>query len=81
MAIRRSKSEDYIGPSKGAMKWVNNFFRFILFPFIHPLFFIMLLVVIGGMILGVHHFVGVAYKDIPMWLVNYNSRKIQYRFS
>ena len=48
MGLRRSKSDDYIGPSTGVMKWVNKFFRFILFPFIHPLFFVIILAVLFG---------------------------------
>ena len=67
--VRRRESDDYIGPSKGLMKWANKFFRFVLFPFIHPLFFVILLAVLGGSIVGIHYFVGVSYKDIPMWIV------------
>lgn len=70
--VRRHKSDDYIGPSTGVMKWANKFFRFILFPFIHPLVFVVLLAVLGGAVVGVHHFYGVAYKDIPLWVVNQN---------
>ena len=69
MALRRRKSDDYIGPSTGIMKWVNKFCRFVLFPFIHPLFFVILLAVLGGGIVGIHYFADVAYKDIPSWVV------------
>ena len=68
MGLRRSKSDDYIGPSTGVMKWVNKFFRFILFPFIHPLFFVIILAVLGGGVVAIHYLEGVAYKDIPSWL-------------
>lgn len=69
MIIRRRKSDDYIGPSTGVMKWVNKFIRFVLFPFIHPLFFVILLAVLGGAIVGIHYVGNVAYKDIPSWVV------------
>lgn len=71
MVIRRRKSDDYIGPSTGVMKWVNKLCRFVLFPFIHPLIFVILLAVLGGSVVGIHHFAGVAYKDIPSWVVNF----------
>ena len=70
--VRRSKSEDYIGPATGVMKWVNKFIRFLLFPFIHPLCFVIILAVLGGAIVGIHYFADVAYKDIPSWIVAKN---------
>ena len=76
--VRRRESDDYIGPSKGVMKWVNKFFRFVLFPFIHPLIFVILLVVLGGSIVGIHHFAGVPYKDIPLWVVNQGKKIYDY---
>ena len=66
--VRRSKSDDYIGPAKGFMKWLNRFFRFILFPFIHPLFFVIILAVLGGSVVGIHYYYDVAYKDVPSWV-------------
>ena len=67
--VRRRKSEDYIGPSTGVMNWVNKIIRFLLFPFIHPLCFVIILAVLGGAIVGIHYFADVAYKDIPSWVV------------
>ena len=74
MVIRRKKSDDYIGPSTGVMKWVNKLCRFVLFPFIHPLIFVILLAVLGGSVVGIHHFSGVAYKDIPSWVVDFGEK-------
>lgn len=64
----RRKSDDYIGPSTGLMKWVNKLFRFVLFPFIHPLFFITLLVVLGGIFVGIHYYANVGYREVPSWI-------------
>ncbi|MBE6467854.1 MAG: hypothetical protein E7004_04620 [Alphaproteobacteria bacterium] len=67
--VRRSESDDYLGPAKGVMKWINKLCRFVLFPFIHPLVFVILLAVLGGGIVGIHYYFGVAYKDIPSWVL------------
>lgn len=72
MAFKRRERDDYIGPSTGLMKWANKFFRFVLFPFIHPLFFIILLVVLGGSIVGIHHFANIGYREIPSWIITKN---------
>ncbi len=70
MIPRRRKSDDYIGPATGAMKWINKIIRFLLFPFIHPLCFVIVLAVLGGAVVGIHYFADVAYKDIPSWIAN-----------
>ena len=70
MIPRRRKSDDYIGPATGAMKWVNKIIRFLLFPFIHPLCFVIVLAVLGGAVVGIHYFADVTYKDIPSWIAN-----------
>ena len=68
--VRRSQSDDYLGPAKGLMRWINRFFRFILFPFIHPLCFVMILAILGGSVVGIHYYYDVAYKDVPSWVWN-----------
>lgn len=70
MALRRKNSDDYIGPSTGIMKWVNKFFRFVLFPFIHPLLFVIVLVTFGGSVVGIHHFANVPYSNVGIWVVD-----------
>ena len=68
MIPRRRKSDDYIGLSTGLMKWVNKLFRFVLFPFIHPLFFITLLVIMGVIFVGIHYYANVGYREVPSWI-------------
>lgn len=65
----KHKERDYeIKPSTGVMKWANKFFRFVLYPFIHPKAFgilVLLLIVLG---LGIPYFVyGVKFADMPTW--------------
>lgn len=66
--FRHKERDDEIKPSTGVMKWVNKFFRFVLYPFIHPKAFgilVLLLVVLG---LGVPYFIyGVKFADMPRW--------------
>lgn len=67
MVSRRKDRDDIIGPSTGWMKWINKFFRFVLYPFIHPIWFITGVVVFAVVIVGLPSYYGVEFKDIPQW--------------
>ena len=55
--------------STGWVKWANKFFRFILFPFIHPIKFVMFLLVLAVVAVVVPLSQGVQVKEIPSWYV------------
>ena len=66
--IRHSKREnDDIGPSKGLMKWMNKLFRFVLYPFIHPMWFMSGVVILVIGFIAVPSYFGVEFKDISQW--------------
>lgn len=64
----KKRSDDVIGPSKGLMKWVNRFFRFVLYPFIHPRIFLgcVLLLVAAGVLIPLLVY-KVSFKDMGSW--------------
>ena len=64
---RRKRDEDVIGPSTGWVKWATRFFRFVLYPFIHPLWFLIGLVILAVVIVGVPSYHGVPFDGIPGW--------------
>lgn len=66
MFHHKKKDED-IGPSTGIMKWINKFFRFILAPFIHPLFFISLLIIAAILFVIPCQIYKISPHDIPQW--------------
>lgn len=63
----RKKEDDVIGPSKGLIKWINKFFRFVLYPFIHPMWFMSGVVILAICLVAVPSYFGVEFKDIPKW--------------
>lgn len=64
----RRKGDDEIGPSKGIMKWVNRFFRFILYPFIHPkIFFGVVVLLVAAAILVPLLVYKVKFADMGSW--------------
>lgn len=68
MFKRRKKAEDdVIGPSTGWIKWATKFFRFILYPFIHPLWFFIGLLVIVVALVAIPSYYGVQFGQIPQW--------------
>ena len=64
---RRKKDDDIIGPSKGLMKWINRLFRFILYPFIHPVWFIIGVVVLAVAVISWPAYYGVEVAAMPNW--------------
>ena len=64
---RRRRDDDL--RSTGLIKWVNKFCRFVLFPFIHPIKFVVFLVVLAVIALAVPLYYGVQFKEIPSWYV------------
>ncbi|MBE6443393.1 MAG: hypothetical protein E7020_01850 [Alphaproteobacteria bacterium] len=68
MFRRRKKAEDdVIGPSTGWIKWATRFFRFILYPFIHPLWFFIGLLVVVIALVAIPSYYGVQFGQIPQW--------------
>ena len=67
MFRRRKKNEDRLGPSTGWVKWATKFFRFILYPFIHPLWFFVGVVVVLVALIALPSYKGVEFVDIPEW--------------
>ncbi len=66
--FKRRERDDEIRPSTGVMKWVNRFFRFILYPFIHPKAFIILVVLLVFLLIGVPYFAfKVDFSSMPGW--------------
>lgn len=66
--FRHRERDDEIKPSTGLMKWINKFFRFILYPFIHPKAFAVLVVLLAIIVLCVPYFVyNVQFADMPNW--------------
>lgn len=64
---KKKRLDDEIGPSKGLMKWVNKFFRLILFPFIHPVAFVCAIVFAALVILVVPAYFGIEFRDTFDW--------------
>lgn len=64
---KRKKDDDIIGPSKGLMKWVNRLFRFVLYPFIHPVWFVIDIVVLAVAVISWPAYYGVEVAAIPAW--------------
>ncbi len=68
MLSRKRKNENnVIGPSTGWMKWINRFFRFILYPFIHPKAFVILLVLVLAAVIVWPISQGVQPEDLKKW--------------
>lgn len=65
--FKSKENNDNIGPSKGFMKWVNRFFRFILYPFIHPKIFLCLILMIVAAVLIPLFVYKVEFSDLPKW--------------
>lgn len=66
----RRRDNDIIGPSTGLMKWVNKFFRFILFPFIHPLWFVAGIIILAIAALAVPSYYGIEFENTADWYKN-----------
>ncbi len=64
---RRKRDDDIIGPSTGVIKWVNKFFRFILYPFIHPVWFISGVVILMIVLVGWPAYNGIEFSQISKW--------------
>lgn len=64
---RRKKNDDRLGPSTGWVKWATKFFRFILYPFIHPLWFFVGVIVVLVALIALPSYNGVEFSDIPEW--------------
>lgn len=64
---KRRKRDDVIGPSTGWIKWLTKFFRFILYPFIHPVWFVTGVVVAAVAIIGWPAYNGVDVSTMPQW--------------
>ncbi len=67
MFSKKRKRDDVIGPSTGWVKWATRFFRFILYPFIHPVWFVVGLVIIAVLVIGIPSYYGVEFETIPQW--------------
>ena len=67
--IRRvkKKEDDVIGPSTGVVKWVNRFFRLVLYPLIRPLWFFSFVIMVVIVVVVVPSYLGVEFTDIPRW--------------
>ena len=66
--FKHKERDDEIRPSTGLMKWINKFFRFILYPFIHPKAFMIMVVLVVVLALGVpYFFYKVQFADMPVW--------------
>ncbi len=63
----KRKDDDVIGPSTGVVKWVNRFFRFILYPLIRPLWFFSFVIMVVIVVVVVPSYLGVEFADIPRW--------------
>ena len=59
--------------SKGFVKVLNKIFRFVFFPFIHPLIFVFLLFLLVGVLFAWPLYNGVKLADIPNWYVEKSS--------
>jgi hypothetical protein len=64
---RKRREDDEIGPSKGIMKWLNRFLRFVLYPVMHPFKFFVILVVVIIVLVGVPSYLGVTFDNIGTW--------------
>lgn len=64
---RRKKEDDIIGPSKGLMKWINRLFRFVLYPFIHPVCFVVGVVILAVAVVSWPAYYGVPVAAMPRW--------------
>ncbi len=64
---RRRDDDDIIGPATGLLKWVNRFFRFILYPFIHPVWFISGVAILAIALIGWPAYNGIEFAEIPNW--------------
>ncbi len=67
LAHKRKKENDVIGPSTGWMKWINRFFRFILYPFIHPKTFVLLLILLAAGLLAWPMSQGIKHENLKDW--------------
>ena len=67
---RKRHLDDEIGPSEGIIKWVNKFFRFVLFPVIHPVAFVASILIAALIVLLVPAYFGVELKDTFSWYKN-----------
>ena len=67
---RKKRDEDVIGPSTGWVKWATRFFRFVLYPFIHPLWFVVILVIAAVLIVAIPSYYGIDFAGIPGWYGN-----------
>ena len=62
----RKRADDDL-KSKGLIKWINKLFRFVLFPFIHPWVFLMLLLIFVALAAGLPIYNGISFNDAPSW--------------
>ncbi len=67
MFSRKKRDEDVIGPSRGFQKFATHFFRFFLFPLIHPVWFVFWLVLISFVVIVIPASQRVDFKDMPRW--------------
>ena len=81
MFSRRKKDEDVIGPSRGFQKFATHFFRFFLFPLIHPVWFVFWLVLISFVVILIPASQRVDFKDMPRWYMDVLKPYYQKSFS
>lgn len=70
MFSRKKRDEDVIGPSRGFQKFATHFFRFFLFPLIHPVWFVFWLVLISFVVIVIPASQRVDFKDVPRWYMD-----------
>jgi hypothetical protein len=63
----KRRAEDEIGPSKGIMKVVNRLLRFVLYPFMHPFKFFVIVVVVLIVLIGIPSYLGITFDGIGSW--------------
>ena len=64
---KKRADDDVIGPSTGWIKWATKFFRFVLYPFIHPLWFVVGVLIVVVTLVAVPSYYGVQFGQIPQW--------------
>lgn len=64
---QKRKKDEVIGPSTGFVKWLTRFFRFVLYPFIHPVWFVTGLTIAAVAIVGWPAYNGVSVSEMPRW--------------
>jgi len=65
--LHKKRQDKHFEASSGIIKWLNKIIRFILFPLIHPLWFVFLLFLGVGILFAWPLYNGVQPKDISSW--------------